>query len=229
MKEISVVIPAYLEEENLRVLLPRIIKSLQEIGEPFEILVIDTMTPMDQTGLLCAELGVTYINREIGNKYGDAIRTGIQKAKGKHVVFMDADGSHSPEFIKNLYDNKNGYDLVIASRYVDGGGSDNTQTLIFMSWMVNFIYSFLFQLKCKDVSNSFKLYDGDQLRKINLRCDNFDIVEEILIKLKRNKKEMKILELPYMFKERMFGRTKRNLFSFVFSYIFTLIRLKFIR
>ena len=226
---VSVLIPAYLEEENLRVLLPRIVKSLLEMGVTYEVLVIDTMTPMDQTGLICDEVKVRYINRKNGNNYGDAIRTGIATCTGKYVIFMDADGSHSPEFIKNLYANRVGFDVVIASRYVAGGGSDNTKTLQLMSWAVNFIYSWLFQLKCKDVSNSFKLYDGDLLRSISLKCDNFDIVEEILIKLKRKKKDLKIVELPYMFKERMFGHTKRNLLSFVFSYIFTLIRLKFIK
>ena len=227
--ELSIVIPAYLEEENLRVLLPRIIKSVDEFQIAYEILIIDTMEPIDHTNLLCSEMGVTYINRTGGNKYGDAIRTGLAACKGKYVLFMDADGSHSPEFIKTLYASRSGYDVVIASRYIDGGGSDNTQTLIFMSWLVNFIYSWLFQLNCKDVSNSFKLYDGAMIRAVSLKCDNFDIVEEILIKLKRRKKDIRILELPYLFKERMFGRTKRNLFSFVFSYVFTLLRLKFIR
>jgi len=96
-----------------------------------------------------------------------------------------------------------------------------------MSWMVNFSYSFLFNLQCKDVSNSFKLYNGDQLRSIHLKCEDFDVVEEILIKLKRQNKKLSIKELPFLFKERMFGHTKRNLLAFVFSYIFTLIRLKF--
>ncbi len=226
--ELSIVIPSYLEEENLRILLPRINKAISDIGISSEILIVDTITPMDNTQLVCQEFtNVKYINREKGNKYGDAVRTGIYYAVGNRILFMDADGSHSPEFISNLYDLKDGNDVVIASRFIDGGGSDNKKILILMSWTVNFIYSILFNLKCKDVSNSFKLYKGNLLRQITINCDNFDVVEEILIKLKRNKKDLKIKEIPYMFKERMFGNTKRNLVAFVFSYIFTLIRLKF--
>lgn len=225
--QLSVVIPAYLEEENLRILLPRIKQHVSGFTSDFEILIIDTMTPMDNTQMVCNENGVRYIQRENGNKYGDAIRTALTYAKGERILFMDADGSHSPEFIINLYNQRQGNDVVVASRFVDGGGSDNKKILIFMSWAVNFTYSFLFNLKCKDVSNSFKLYNGDLLRSLKLNCDNFDIIEEILIKLKRKNKNLSIKEIPYLFKERMFGHTKRNLFVFMFSYIYTLFKLKF--
>ena len=224
---LSILIPAYLEEENLRILLPRIKKIVSELAIQFEIIVVDTLTPMDNTQLVCQDHGVTYINRELGNKYGDAIRSAIKHAKGKHLLFMDADGSHSPEFIKTMYANLMDNDVLIASRYIDGGRSDNSKTLIFMSWTVNAIYSWFFSLHCKDVSNSFKIYNGDLLRSVSLKCDNFDIVEEKLIKLKRKKKTLKIKEIPYTFKERMFGNTKRNLFAFIFSFIITLLQLKF--
>lgn len=228
-KDLSVIIPSYLEEENLRILLPRIIGNLTKPEISFEVLIIDTIAAMDDTKTVCLEAGVTYVNRENGNRYGDAIRTAISRATGKHILFMDADGSHSPEFIIKLYEWRHEADVVVASRFIAGGGSDNTRVLIFMSWTVNFIYRVLFGLKCKDVSNSFKLYDADQLKKLRLTCDNFDIIEEILIKLKRANRGLRIKELPYVFKERMFGKTKRNLVVFVFSYAFTLVRLKFSR
>lgn len=225
--ELSVVIPAYMEEENLRALLPRIKKTVDALVVDNEILVVDTLKPLDHTPNICREYGVQYFNRETNNTYGASIRTAIKQVKGKYVLFMDADGSHSPEFIRDLYENREERDVVIASRYVEGGGSDNSKTLIFMSWLVNFIYAWLFDLKCKDVSNSFKLYRGELLRNLTLKCNNFDIVEEILIKIKRKNKRLKILEIPYIFKERMFGHTKRNLVFFVLSYIFTLLKLKF--
>ena len=225
--DISIIIPAYMEEENLRILLPRLQSECLSQKYSSEILIIDTINSLDNTKELCTLNNVTYINRENGNTYGDAIRTGIKYSKGKQVLFMDADGSHSPEFIKTMYQNLFDNDVVIASRYIDGGRSDNSKILIFMSWCVNTTYAVLFNLKCKDVSNSFKLYNGDEIRKLSLKCNNFDIVEEILIKLKRNNKKLKIKEIPYTFKERMFGHTKRNLISFMFSYLYSIIRLKF--
>lgn len=225
--KMSVIIPSYLEEENLRIIIPRLKNEMQKLGEDYEIIVVDTMRPIDYTENICKEYNIIYLNRKNGNHYGDAIRTGLENARGEYILFMDADGSHSPEFISKLYPYKDDYDVVIASRYVDGGATDNNRILIFMSWMVNVIYSTVLNLKCKDVSNSFKLYRGDLLKNLILYCNNFDIVEEILFKLAKMNKSLKIKEVPFSFKKRMFGETKRNLFLFMLTYIFTLLRLRF--
>lgn len=225
--DLSIIFPAYLEEENLRVILPRLKHALSALQTRHEILVIDTMQKMDNTREVCDEHGAKYINRENGDSYGDAVRTGIKHAQGEWTVFMDADGSHSPEFIGELYKYRNEYDIVIASRYVKGGGSDNDKLSIFMSLMVNKIFSVILNLGCKDVSNSFKLYRTELIRHISLKSNNFDIIEEMLVKLKRKNKTLRIKEVPFFFKERMFGHTKRNLVAFIFSYLTILIKLKF--
>ncbi len=117
------------------------------------------------------------------------------------------------------------FDVVVASRYTEGGHTENSPLLILMSRMLNWTYAFFLNINCRDVSNSYKLYRGDELRALDLKCENFDIVEEILIRLARKKKELRIKELPFTFKQRMFGKSKRNLFAFMFSYAFTLVRL----
>lgn len=226
-KDLSVVLPAYLEEENLRILLPRIKQKLENLKISFEIIVVDTPTQMDGTAGACSDIGVKYINRTGGDRYGSAIRSGINELRGKKTIFMDSDGSHYPEFISQLYSLQSDFDVVIASRYVEGGHTENSKTLVLMSKIVNWGYSFVLNIKCKDVSNSYRLYDSAQLQALKLKCDNFDIVEEILFKLIRNNKNLKIKEVPFSFKQRMFGETKRNLPQFIFTYVFTLIRLRF--
>lgn len=225
--KLTVIIPSYLEEENLRLILPRLKYELEKIGDSFEILVIDTIQAMDNTKEVCAINNASYISRENGNNYGDAIRTGIKYARGEYTIIMDADGSHSPEFIHNLYNYKVDYDIVIASRYINGGSTDNNKLLVFMSYITNMIYSIVLNLNYKDISNSFKLYRTSFLKELNLKCKNFDIVEEILYKIKKGHKTIKVIEIPYSFKERMFGHTKRNLLIFIISYMVTIIRLRF--
>lgn len=225
--ELSIILPAYLEEENLRLLLPRVNNVASSICQSFEVLIIDTEKAMDGTEQACLENNVQYINRTGGNSYGAAIRTGISQARGKKIIFMDADGSHHPEFIKELWSEKDNHDLVIASRYVEGGITENSKILILMSKIVNWGYAFTLNIKCKDVSNSFKLYEASMLKRLSLKCENFDIVEEIIYKLIKQNKDLSIKELPFSFKKRMFGETKRNLPKFILTYIFTLIRLKF--
>jgi dolichol-phosphate mannosyltransferase len=224
--DLSIIIPSYQEEENLRIILPRINDTMNTLNIKYELLIIDTIQKKDNTDLVCAENNAQYLNRTGGDSYGNAVRTGIKQANGQHILFMDADGSHSPEMISNLWSYRKEYDIVIASRYIKGGGSDNSKTLIAMSYIVNRIYSIFLGIKCRDVSNSFKLYKAKYLKTLSLNCQEFDIIEEILVKIKRKKTDLNIKEVPYFFKERMFGHTKRNLFIFMLLYLKTLFRLK---
>jgi dolichol-phosphate mannosyltransferase len=225
--DLSVIIPAYHEEENLRLLIPRIHKTLRNLVDEYEIIIVDTVTPLDNTEKCCGEFGACFIRREDDNTFGSAVRTGIRNSRGTYALFMDADGSHSPEYIPYLWEFREDYQVVIASRYVEGGFTENPKLLILMSKLLNWIYGFVLNLNCKDVSNSFKLYRAIQLKQLKLYCKNFDIVEEILFKLTRNNKGLTIKEVPFSFKKRIFGNTKRNLLTFMFGFLVTLIRLRF--
>jgi dolichol-phosphate mannosyltransferase len=223
----SIVLPAYLEEENLRLLLPRLRTVLDARAEPYEIVVVDTVTPLDATPKLCAEAGVRCVTRAPGNTFGDAVRTGIAQARGRWIVFMDADGSHAPEFLPRLLEHTPTYDVVIASRYIDGGYTENRRALVLMSRILNVSYSLVLGIPCRDVSNSFKVYEAERIKHLALRCHNFDIVEELLFKLIRRYPSTRIKEVPFTFKKRMFGDTKRNLVAFAATYLYTILRLRF--
>jgi dolichol-phosphate mannosyltransferase len=225
----SIVIPAYLEEENLRLILPRIQEVLEKMKIAAETLVVDTMTPLDHTRSVCERHSAIHVPRRDGNSYGDAVRTGIEVARGRLILFMDADGSHSPEWIPRLYQEAKDHDIVIASRYVPGGKTDNPRPLIWMSHILNLIYRVVLNIRCHDVSNSFKVYRTDVLKELSLRRNHFDIVEEILVRYLLKKKDARIKEIPFTFKQRMFGKTKRNLINFMFSFYLTLFKLLLIK
>ena len=74
---ISVILLAYKEEENLKVLLPQIIDNVKKTGEEYEILVIDTAEPLDDTEGVCKTFGARYINQE-EPAFGGAFKTGIK-------------------------------------------------------------------------------------------------------------------------------------------------------
>ena len=182
---------------------------------------------MDNTEEICKKYGAKYVNRRGGNFYGDAIRTGFDEAYGKYIVVMDADGSHGPDDIVRLYDamRSGKPDLVIGSRYCKGGNTDNNFVLKAMSWILNFTYRVAFGLKVKDMSDSFRLYKAEQAKRLSLECDNFDIVEEILIKLYLSKKGFTITEVPIYFNKRQGGKSKRDLGKFILSYAHTMNKL----
>jgi len=224
---LSIILPAYREDENLNNILPRlndVIKNLKLIAE---VIVVDTEVPLDKTYSVCKKFSVRYIRRKGGNYFGSAVRTGISAANGRLILFMDADGSHSPEFIPDLLEFSSSHDVVVASRYINKGHTENSLLLIWMSKFLNWTYSYILNIPCKDVSNSFKLYNSDDIKQLNLECNNFDIVEEILFKLCLKNPDIKIKEVPFTFKKRMFGETKRNLIVFMATYLWTIFKLKF--
>jgi dolichol-phosphate mannosyltransferase len=223
--QLSIVLPAYEEASNLEWLLPKLHDLVGKLTPRYEILVIDTVTPKDNTPSVCDHHKVRYIPREGGELYGDAIRTAVRQAAGEYIVLMDADGSHNPQYLIEMWSHRTLSDLVIASRYVRGGKTENPALLIFMSLAVNIVFRLALGLKCYDVSNSFRLYRGADFRALRLTCNHFDIVEEILVKLITSHPGYQIKEIPFNFEKRKLGKTKRNLFTFVLGYIVTLLRL----
>lgn len=222
---LTIALPAYEEADNLELLLPRLKAVFWRLGIPAEVVVADTEQPRDRTPEVCTAHGARYVPRIGGSLYSHAVNTAIHQSRGKWVVFMDADGSHGPEFIEKLWQERNNADLVIASRYMPGGKTENPAILVWMSLVVNVMFRLVLGLKCADVSNSFRLYKGDDLRALSLECENFDIVEEILVKLCCANENYRVKEIPFVFEKRKAGKTKRNLVVFAMSYIGTLIRL----
>jgi dolichol-phosphate mannosyltransferase len=218
-------LPAYEEADNLRVLLPRLHEVARLLTSSYEIIVADPASPRDETPAICRENNARYVPREGGSLYGDAIRTALKAVNGRHVIIMDADGSHPPAFLPQLWRYREECDLVIASRYVRGGKTENPFILIFLSVVVNVTFRVILSLNCHDVSNSFRLYDGRELKALSLQCDNFDIVEEILVKLNSKERPLRIKEVPFTFEKRKAGKTKRNLITFTLGYIGTLYKL----
>lgn len=224
---ISLVIPAYREEENLRFLLPEIHKALQQVKQPYEILIVDTCQPMDHTAELCQQQNAECIRCEHNDCYGNAVRTGIRHAQHDKTVFMDADGSHNPAVIPEMFKlmKEENLDLVVGSRYVEGGSSCNGPVLKLLSLILNLIFRWVFHLTVKDLSGSFRMYRTDQLQGLSLQCANFDIIEEILIKLSM-RDHFRCREIPISFSKRQSGESKRHLLSFIAGYLSTIIRLK---
>ena len=208
-------------------MLPRIFHTIKLTKLASEVLVVDTIQPLDKTEALCLKYKVKYLKRKGDNSYGSAIRTGIQEAHGQFILFMDADGSHAPEFIPKLLKFRHKFEIVVASRYVDKGKTENSLILILMSRILNWAYAYVLSIPCKDISNSFKIYRAIDIKPLKLRAKNFDIVEELIYKVCKNHSNIKIKEVPFSFKKRMFGNTKRNLFIFVFTFIFTMFKLRF--
>lgn len=231
-KGISVVLLAYREEENLRFLLPEIHKQVQKCGEDYEIIVIDTEKTLDGTPGVCKELRARYVNqRQPG--FGGAFRTGIEEARYNKFLILDSDGSHPPKYIPEIYHKflNDKCDVVIGSRYVKGGKTNDAISSRIMSHMLNFAFRIALGIRAHDLSTDYRMYHTKQLRNIELECKNYDVLEEVLLKLKlkKSRHKLRVGEVPISFNKRVYGESKRQLGKFIISYIKTIFWLVGIR
>ena len=121
----SVVLLAYKEAENLKILLPQIHKVMEKLKDDYEVIVIDSAKPLDNTKEVCEKNNTLYYPQEEPG-YAGAFRTGIKYVTKKRMLVLDADGSHNPKNIADIsrmFD-RGGYDIVIGSRYTKGGVSN---------------------------------------------------------------------------------------------------------
>ena len=222
---ISAVLLAYKEAENLKILLPQIREQLDMTGEEYELIIIDTPQPLDNTEQVCQEFGARYVNQRY-SAFGGAFRTGIEEAKNDKFLIMDSDGSHNPKYIMDIYRKFiEGADIVIGSRYTKGGVTNDAKSSVVMSKILNTVFRIITGIKAKDISTDFRMYDTEQLKKVQLSCRNYDILQEVLLRMKINNKALTVKEIPITFEKRMFGESKRQLLSFILGYIKTMFRL----
>lgn len=231
MRSITMALLAYKEEENLKVLLPKIIENLKKTGAKYNIIVVDTEKPLDNTKKVCKKYDVKYINQEYP-KFGGALKTAIKYADNDLFFIMDSDGSHDPKYIPDIYKKyiDENYDVVIGSRYIKGGKTHDSKLSIIMSKILNTCFRIILGIKAHDISTDYRLYDTKQLKEIELKNENYDILQEVLLKLKiNNGNKLKIGEVPITFEKRLFGESKRRLIPFIISYIKSLFKLFFLR
>ena len=210
---ISAVLLAYKEAENLKILLPKIKQQLDKIGEEYEIIIVDTMKSLDDTPAVCKKFGARYVNQRLPH-FGGAFRTGIKAARYDKFLIMDSDGSHNPIYIPDIY-----------KKFVKGGKTNDSKVSIIMSHILNFVFRIITGIKAKDISTDFRMYDTKQLKAVKLTCQNYDILQEVLLKMKINNRKLVVKETPIVFEKRLYGESKRQLFKFILGYVKTLFML----
>ncbi|AEM37881.1 glycosyl transferase family 2 [Pyrolobus fumarii 1A] len=208
------VIPTYNERENIPVLLERLEAALRSLEGCYEAIIIDDDSP-DGTWKLAQELASARypwlrVVRRIGERgLGSAIVRGLREARGKYVVVIDADLQHPPELIPKLLETalKEDADVVIASRYVRGGGVEGWSWLRrLVSLGAGMIARLLLPevRKVRDPMSGFWLVRKSLVEGVSLEPRSWKILLEILVKAKPGR----VVEVPYVFHERLHGKSK---------------------
>ncbi len=223
--QLSIVIPALNEAGNIGELVERCRAILGKIDLVAEIIVVDggsndaTRDEAEKAGAKVA------IQEDPG--YGGALRMGFSLASAPFLLTMDSDLSHEPEVIAQLWASRETADVVIASRYVEGGRADMSAFRALLSRILNFIFTRALAISVKDISSGFRLYRREALNEIKFEARDFDVLEEILIRLLN--KGYRVAEIPFHYRIRKTGQSHAKLFKFGVAYcktLFKMIRLR---
>jgi len=205
---LSITIPTYNEAKNIEELLTRISKVLKPINVPFEVLIVDDNSP-DRTAQVAEALqsrfNVTVVKRPRKDGLASAVMNGFSLAKGDILSVMDADLSHPPEVMAEMYKavSSGEADIVVGSRYTEGGASASCP------WYRKLISSFAQLLarpitSVKDSGAGFFMFKRSVIEGVDLHPRGFKVLIEVLAKGNYSKTK----EVPILFNDRAKGQSK---------------------
>ena len=206
LKNLSIIVSSKKECENLKTILP-ILK-----GKSNDVIVVDGHSK-DGTEEVCLDNKVNFV-LDNGLGKGDAQRVGALKAKYDYIIFYDADGSHDPNDIENLYNDiiSEKFDLIVCSRK-KGGSFDLTANVTFMGFIrstgcdfLTLLFNKFFKTEFSDILYSLKSIKKDKFNTLDTTEDGFGI--EIDILAKSVKKKYRIKEIPSRENARVHGESK---------------------
>jgi len=211
---ISIVIPMFNEENDVKKTLQKVSKVLKKTKQPFEIISVDdgssdkTLQVLNKSKRKYRNLRV--ISHEMNKGPGAAFRTGFAAAKGDIIITMDADLSFSPEYIPQMLKELKDADVVIGSQHLRKGNIQNVpQWRIFVSKAAVFLDRLMLGVKLSSLSSFFVAYKAPVIKKIQFKSNSFDAQCEIIAKL--YKKGYHIKEIPCILR---WSNERKNRLSF---------------
>ncbi len=205
----SIIIPTYNERENIASLVSRIDGAMR--GYKYQIVIVDDDSK-DGTADVAKSLAPMYPVKVLvrQNKKGlaTAILDGIQYTDGQVIGVMDADLQHPPEALPDLIKGiTSGNDMVIASRYVPGGGCENwsLSRRIISKGAIALSHIFLpGTRKVSDPVSGFFMFRRELIRNAKLDPTGYKIMLEILVMAQPKS----VAEVPFTFVTRKMGKSK---------------------
>lgn len=221
---ISIILPTLNERENIKRLVPQIVQTLTKHNyAPFEIIVVDDNSS-DNTYEEAVALTKTFsqlkpFKRSSPDDLGKAILFGITKSKGEIIIGMDADGNHDPKVLPNMLEKLHENDLVVASRFIDGGGMSNRYRY-YTSYVFNKVFMHMYQFPITDNTSGYyaiKKVTLDALKPSSIYFGYGDY--HLRLVWKAAQIHAKIAEVPIYYQERTYGKSKSKLLTMARNYL----------
>ena len=234
--KVAVVAPTYNEAANM----PELVSRLFSLGiAGLRLYVVDDNSP-DGTAEVARRLSdehdgrIEIISRQAKLGLGTAYVAGFTKALEDgcdYVIQMDADLSHTPDHLPAMLRKLEGADVVVGSRYTEGGGSDPSWGLKrrLLSAFGNHVIRLVTGLRVRDVTSGFKAYTASALGSLDMdsfRCKGFGFQSEVAFQCQS--RGYVVLEHPIVFIDRTKGKSKMSI-SIIVEAIWKLTLLRLIK
>lgn len=186
MSDLSIVLPAYNEEESLPDALVQCAQLIEQMPElAVEVIVVDDGST-DGSAPLLKELATNrpwlrVVSHSANSGYGAALKTGFAAANGGLVFYTDSDSQFDILELREILPLIEGADLVAGFRVY----RFDPLTRLVVSWVYNRLVRVLFRVPVRDVDCSFKLMRRERLDRLVLMSDDFFIDTEIVARARK--------------------------------------------
>ncbi len=205
--DISVLIPALNEGPNLAILLPWLRRILEELDISYEVIVVTTESDYGTIEAAIAAGARTLF--QVSKGYGGALIDGVRASRGEYILTLDADLSHRPDFVREMWHARNAAEITIASRYVPGGTATMPKYRLYLSRVLNLVFRRGLSMPVRDLSSGFRLYRRSVFAPDTLKGRDFDLLEEILVKAFCE--GWRVQEIPFNYMPREHGSSSARL------------------
>mgnify|MGYP006301544833 FL=1 len=215
----TIVIPTYNEAKNVRPMTEALLAL--DLPDP-TILIVDDESP-DGTGRIADELAEEYAGRVevlhrtgqrgLGRAYIDGFRRALEHG-AEAVVQMDCDFSHAPQDVPRLLDALSDCDVVIGSRYVEGGEVDEDWELgrELLSWWGNLYARIILRCSIQDITAGFKAWRRETLEGMHLSAIRSQgYIFQVEMAYVASRLGYCTQEVPIYFEDRQIGESKMTM------------------
>lgn len=195
---VSVVIPAFNEEQTVGEVVARTCRVLEESAYSYEVIVVDDGSS-DYTALVAEKCGARVIRNNCRMGKGTALRRGFSVCRGNVIVMLDADGSHQPEEIPMLLKPilNGGLDAVFGYRFHNPHKPPITELRVIGNQLFNHLISLFTRKRITDSQCGFRAFKACIVKEMKISSKWYEIESEMLIKTIQ--KGHRFIEVPVTF------------------------------
>jgi len=193
---LSIVIPAFNEEEGIGNVLDTLKDALDTLNIPKEIIVVDDGSTDGMSNVLSAFEGILVIRHERNMGYGAAIKTGMRQARYEWICITDADGTYPNETIPELVSAIAENDMVIGARV--GRGACMPLIRKPTKWILTQIANYLAQQRIPDLNSGLRIFKKDIAESfLNILPNRFSFTTTITLAMLSNNYRVLFVPINY--------------------------------